>query len=122
MDKALRDRAAVGGRRADWRRKMSDHVAFALLVYTGLQIFVTMNTLKTGHGSVMPYAALIVLVVAIIPGCRYMERRWEGLSEAEASDPSFGPAFRRDLVVLWLAAISLPLLLTYGYKLVVSFL
>ena len=121
MDKALRDRAAVaGGRRIDWRKRMSDHVAFALLVYTGLQIFVTMNALKSGHGSVLPYAALIVLVAAIIPGCRYMEKRWEGLSEAEAADPSFAGAFRRDAVVLWLAAIFLPLILTYGYKLVVS--
>jgi hypothetical protein len=119
MDKALRDRAAVaGGRRIDWRKRMSDHVAFALLIYTGLQIFVTMNALKTGHGSVLPYFALIVLVAAIIPACRYTEKRWEGLSEAEASDPVFAPAFRRDALVLWLCAIGLPFLLTGGYKLI----
>ena len=37
---------------------MSDHVAYALLVYTGLQIFVTMGALKTEHGSILPYFAL----------------------------------------------------------------
>jgi hypothetical protein len=120
MDKALRDKAAVHGRRIDWRKRMSDHVAFALLVYTGLQIFVTMNALKSGHGSVLPYAALIVLVAAIIPACRYTEKRWEGLSEAEASDPGLASAFWRDATVLWLCAIFLPFILTFGYKLVVS--
>ncbi len=29
----------------DWRKKMSDTIAYALLVYTGLQIFVTMQAL-----------------------------------------------------------------------------
>ena len=71
MDKALREHAATqkrAGRKLDWRRKMSDHVAYALLVYTGLQIFVTMSALKIGSGSILPYFALIVLVAAIIPG------------------------------------------------------
>ncbi len=46
MDKALVESAATqkrSGRKLDWRRKMSDNVAYALLVYTGLQIFVTMS-------------------------------------------------------------------------------
>ena len=30
----------------DWRRKMSDHIAYALLTYTALQIFVTIGALK----------------------------------------------------------------------------
>ena len=66
MDKALQGHAATQKRTAsklDWRRKMSDHVAYALLVYTGLQIWVTMGALKEGLGSVLPYFALIMLVV-----------------------------------------------------------
>jgi hypothetical protein len=121
MDKALA-RAAAARKRAvsklDWRRRMSDHVAYALLTYTGLQIFVTMTALKTGHGSILPYFALIVLVAAIIPGCRLFEKRWDGLSDSEAANPEFADRFRRDLVLLWLCAIGLPLALTGGFKLV----
>ena len=48
----------------DWRKAMSDNVAYALLVYTGLTIFVTVNAMKSGGGmSILPYLALVVLVV-----------------------------------------------------------
>jgi hypothetical protein len=104
------------GTRLDWRKKMSDHVAFALLSYTGLQIFVTMNALKTGHGSILPYFALIVLVVAIIPGCRMFEQRWDSLSDSQAADLALAPAFKRDRLALWLCAIGLPFALTALFK------
>ena len=96
----------------DWRRAMSDHVAFALLVYTGLQIFVTVKALSEGATSILPYTALVILVAAIIPACRWFERRWTVLNEEEASDPSYAGAFRRDTVGLWVLAIGLPFLLT----------
>lgn len=96
----------------DWRRSMSNHVAYALLVYTGLQIFVTVKALTQGFSSLLPYFALVLLVAAIIPACRWFERRWTRLSEAEAADPAYLPAFRRDAIMLWLLAIGLPLLIT----------
>lgn len=100
----------------DWRKRMSDNVAFALLTYTGLQIFVTMTALKSGHGSIMPYFALVVLVAAIIPGCRLIERRWETLSESDAHNPELADRFRRDRLALWLCAIGLPFALTAIFK------
>ena len=115
MDKALREHAATPKRSAgklDWRRKMSDHVAYGLLAYTGLQIFVTMGTLKGGHGSILPYFALIVLVVAIIPGCRLFEKRWEALSDSEAANPELADRFKRDRLLVWLFALGLPFALT----------
>ena len=118
MDKALWESAGTqkrSGRKLDWRKKMSDNVAYALLVYTGLQIFVTMGQLKNGSGSILPYLALIVLVAAIIPGCRMFERRWDSLSNSEAANPELRDRFRRDLVFLWLSAIGLPLALTGLY-------
>ena len=118
MDKALRDAMATqrrAGRKLDWRRKMSDNVAYALLVYTGLQIFVTMGQLNNGSGSILPYFALILLVAAIIPGCRMFEKRWDGLSESEAANPELRDRFRRDQVILWLSAISLPLIITGAF-------
>jgi hypothetical protein len=96
----------------DWRRKMSDNIAYALLVYTTLQIFVTMNALKSETSSLLPYMALIVLVVAIIPACRRFERRWNRLSDDQAKDPVMASYFRRDRLTLWLLAIGLPFALT----------
>src|SRR6476646_10449191 len=92
----------------DWRRKMSDNIAYALLVYTALQIFVTMGALKAEGASLLPYLALVVLVGAIIPACRRFERRWNRLSEAQAHDPAMAGHFRRDRITLWLLAIGLP--------------
>ena len=96
----------------DWKRRMSDHVAYALLVYTGLQIFVTMGALKSEHGSILPYFGLVLLVVAIIPGCRLFEKRWERLAATDAPEGDLASLFRRDVVILWIAAIGLPFLVT----------
>ena len=119
MDKALRDAVATqkrAGRKLDWRRRMSDNVAYALLVYTGLQIFVTMGQLNNGSGSILPYFALIVLVVGIIPGCRMFEKRWEALSDSEAANPEFADRFKRDRLLVWLFALGLPFGLTGLFK------
>jgi hypothetical protein len=122
MTKALHDITMArpeAGRRLDWRKKMSDHVAYALLIYTGLQIFVTMTALKSGHGgSILPYCALIVLVAAIIPGARWFEGRWAPLNDAQAADPALAHAFKRDRLALWLCAIGLPFGLTAIFKVV----
>jgi len=118
MDKALWESATSqkrAGRKLDWRKKMSDNVAYALLAYTGLQIFVTMGQLKNGSGSILPYFALIVLVAAIIPGCRMFERRWDSLSDLDAANPELRDRFRRDQIILWLCAILLPIGLTLLY-------
>ncbi len=110
--KSVGDHGGKTAHRLDWRRKMSDHIAYALLAYTGLQIFVTMSALKNTTGSIMPYFALVILVAAIIPGCRMFERRWEVLSDDEAADPALAPVFRRDRLLVWLAALGLPFLIT----------
>ena len=119
MDKALREHSATqkrAGAKLDWRRKMSDHVAYGLLVYTGLQIFVTMSALKAGQGSILPYFALIVLVAAIIPGCRLFEKRWESLSDSEAANPELADRFKRDRLLVWVFALGLPFGLTGLFK------
>jgi hypothetical protein len=107
----LRDATHVP--RGDWRKAISDNVAYALLIYTALQIFLTMDAIKTlAQGSILPYLSLIVLVAAIIPACRKLEKRWEDLDDAHATDPALRPLYRRDQVLLWLLAIGLPFALT----------
>lgn len=100
----------------DWRRKMSDHIAYALLAYTALQIFVTIGALKAHGGSLLPYFALVILVVAIIPACRRFESRWNRLTDEQAHDPALAPYYRRDRLALWLLAIGLPFALTALFK------
>ncbi|MFC0205955.1 hypothetical protein [Novosphingobium soli] len=100
----------------DWRRKMSDHIAYALLVYTALQIFVTIGALKSEGGSLLPYFALVILVVAIIPACRRFESRWNRLTDEQAHDPALAPYYRRDRLGLWALAIGLPFALTALFK------
>lgn len=115
MVKALddnHDTSQHGSHPRDWRKSMSDNVALALIVYTALQIFFTVDALKEGFSSILPYVSLVVLVAAIIPACRWFERRWLGISDEAAHDPALAGAFRRDQVMLWVLAIGLPFVLT----------
>lgn len=123
MGKASRQgqaQAAAPARARDWRKAMSDHVAYSLLVYTALQIFVTVKALSEGTSGLLPYLALIVLVAGIIPALRWFERRWVGMDDAEAADEAYAEAFRRDTIGLWLLAIGLPFALTLLFKAVLS--
>ncbi|WP_296679131.1 hypothetical protein [Novosphingobium sp.] len=109
--------AAHTPRTIDWRKRMSDNIAYALLVYTGLQIWMTMGALRGASGSLLPYFALVVLVVAIIPACRHFEKRWARLDDEQAADPAFVSFFRRDRIWLWTLAIGLPFAVTGLFKL-----
>ncbi len=115
------DGQAAPARPLDWRKKMSDNIAYALLAYTGLQIFVTMGALQARGGSILPYFVLIILVAAIIPACRRFERRWNRLGNEQAADPGLASFYRRDRRALWLLAIGLPFAVTGLFKLL-SFL
>ncbi|MEC7162067.1 MAG: hypothetical protein VXW57_09690, partial [Pseudomonadota bacterium] len=109
MNKALHEAELAGthtaSRPRDWRKAMSDNVALALLVYTGMQIFMTVGAMKQGVSSIVPYLALVVLVAGISPACRWFERRWSHLSDDDAADIALKPAFRRDQILLWVLAI-----------------
>jgi hypothetical protein len=109
-------------RRIDWRKSISDTVAYALLVYTALQIFVTMQAIEDDRGSLLPMLALVVLVAAIIPMFRHFERRWEALDGETAVDPALRAACRRDQLAVWALAIGLPFLLTALFKSVAALL
>ncbi len=123
MGKALDDSHSEAGepaRHRDWAKAMSDNVAYALLIYTGLQIFVTVDALQEGFPATMSYVALVLLVAAIIPACRWFEKRWTDLPEPAASDPAMTAAFRRDQLMLWAIAIGMPFVVTGLCKLAFS--
>ena len=108
--------SARAGRPCDWRRRMSDHVAYALWVYTGLQIFLTVSVLKGPGSSALPYLGLAILVITVLPGFRALEKRWERLDPAQAADPALEPEFRRDRWLIWILALGLPFGLTVLLK------
>ena len=116
MGKTLEDTARSHARTRDWRKAMSDNVALALVVYTALQIFVTVEAIKVGSSTVLPYLALIILVALIIPACRKFEARWLHLDDQAAADEDLRSDFRRDQAMLWLLAIGLPFVLTGLFK------
>jgi hypothetical protein len=80
-----------------------------------------MGALKSEHGSILPYFGLVLLVAAIIPGCRLFEKRWERLAETDAEREELAPLFVRDVAVLWIAAIGLPFLVTGVIKVMLQF-
>lgn len=120
MAKTSRASTQTSAKGLDWRRSISDHVAYALLVYTALQIFFTVHALTQGASGLLPYAALIVLVGGIIPVLRRFEARWRDLDDVEAANPAYARAHRRDLTALWALAIGLPFALTLLFKAVLA--
>ena len=103
-------------REIDWRKSMSDNVAYALIAYTGLQIFLTVDAIKETGLRSLAMLCLIILVVAIIPACHKLDKRWRDLSEGDAHDHALAGAYRRDQILLWVVAIGLPFALTLLFK------
>lgn len=103
-------------RPVDWRKAMSDNVAIALIVYTGLNIFLTVEAIRETGMRSLAMLCLIVLVAAIIPACRKFEKRWRDISDEAAHDRALAGAYRRDQMLLWVLALGLPFGLTFLFK------
>lgn len=118
LTKAVQDPNEAHARGHGWSRKMSDHIAYALLVYTGLNIMLTVGAIKGAlEGSILPYFSLVLLVAAIIPGCRWLEKRWERL---DLSSTDLRSTFQRDRALVWIAAIALPIVITALFTAIAS--
>lgn len=91
-----------------WEKRVSNHVAYALLAYTGLQIFVVMGAIKGEGMSILPYLGLIALVGLVIPLCRRVEKRWQKLVRSDASETTLAAIYRGDRLGIWLFAIGFP--------------
>jgi predicted membrane protein len=94
-----------------YAKRISDHVAVALVVYTLALIFVTSPAMKSEGTSILPYFALVGFVAMVIPACRNMERRWQILEKGELGETGLETRFTADRIKLWVAALGIPVLL-----------
>lgn len=104
------------GRPRDWRKGMSDTVAYSLLAYTGLHIFVTVGAIQQTGAKSLSLLALVILVFGVIPLWRKFEQRWASLTDEQAHDPAYAAAYRRDQMMVWVLAVGLPVGLTLVVK------
>lgn len=94
-----------------YAKRISDHVAVALVVYTLALIFITSPAMSSEGTSILPYFMLVVFVAMVIPACRNMERRWQVLEKGELNDAGLETRFNMDRFKLWVAALGIPVLL-----------
>lgn len=85
-----------------YARRMSSHLAAALIVFCLLQIFIVA---KMG-GSLVLHLGIIVAIGAFAFAARGLERRWELLGQSNLSRSSLATRYRRDLLQLWSVSIA----------------
>ncbi|MGB5077166.1 MAG: hypothetical protein WBO17_06775 [Sphingorhabdus sp.] len=95
-----------------YAKRISDHIAVALVAYTLMLIFVTSPAMESKGTSILPYFMLVVFVGMVIPSCRKMERRWQALDASELGTAGLETRFGIDRVKLWAAAIGIPIFLS----------
>ena len=91
-----------------YSKQMSNHVAYALVIYTMLLIWRVTPTMETDGTSIFPYFLLVLFVAAVIPSAHGLEKRWQKLQESDLGDGGLDTRFAMDRVKLWVAAILIP--------------
>lgn len=92
-----------GGRYA---KRMSSHLALALVAFCLLQIAIVARM----GGSLILHLALVIAIGGFAMAARGLERRWEMLDESGLSGAGLDLRFRRDIAQVWLASIASSLL------------
>lgn len=101
-----------------YSKRMSDHIAIALVIYTLLLIFIVTPNIETKGMSIFPYFLLVVLVGFAIPVFRRFDHRWRALQNSELSASGLETRFALDRTKLWAIAVGVPLLLALLCKMV----
>ncbi len=92
----------------DYHKRISDHIAAALVIYTLLLIFVVTPSFEGKGAAIWPYFLLIVLVAVVILPFRAIDNRWQALANSELSDSGLAMRFTADRIKLWIIAIGIP--------------
>ncbi len=108
---AKAEHAAHSRAHKSYAKRISDHVAVSLVVYTLALIFITSPAMESKGTSILPYFMLVVFVAMVIPACRKMERRWQALEASELGEGGLETRFTIDRLKLWIGAIGIPVIL-----------
>lgn len=95
------DSHAIGSRRVGYAKRISTHLAAALVTFCLLQIFIVA---KMG-GSLVLHLGIIVAIGGFAVAARGLERRWQMLERSDLSHSGLALRFRRDLLQLWVASL-----------------
>ncbi|AEG50096.1 hypothetical protein Sphch_2438 [Sphingobium chlorophenolicum L-1] len=87
--------------RTGYARRMSTHLAAALVTFCLLQIFIVARM----GGSLLLHLGIIIAIGGFAVAARGLEQRWEMLDPSGLSSQGLALRFRRDLVQLWSASI-----------------
>jgi fatty acid desaturase len=102
--------------RKNYAKRISNNIAAALVVYTLLLIFIATPAMDSG-ASIWPFFFLVLLVVAVIPFFRNMDKRWQALDRSEVSSEDLEGRFAFDRIKLWTLTLAIPIALTVFCKL-----
>lgn len=91
---------------ADYAKRMSSHLAVALVSFALLQIFVVARM----GGSLLLHLGIIITIGLFALAARALERRWVMLSGSGLSDSGLATRFRVDLLQLWSTCLLGPVL------------
>lgn len=94
------DKRLKGGQ-AGHTKRISSHLAAALVVFCLLQIVIVART----GGSLLLHLGVIVAIGIFAVAARRLERRWEMLDHSGLSSQGLALRFRRDLLQLWSVTI-----------------
>lgn len=94
----------------NWKKRISNNAAAALLLFTLLHIacFVALSGV-IGSG-IAHFLGIAILVGLVIPALARFEARWHGDALAGLTDAELAVRFRTERVWLWLAAVIAPFL------------
>jgi hypothetical protein len=94
------------GRETNYRRRISNHIAFGLVTFAMLQIFIV----ASHGGSLIANLAIILVIAASIPGAHTLERRWELLNGGGLPSAGLATRYRRDVLTIWMVDLLVPFL------------
>lgn len=114
-ERASNERASKVHQPKGYAKRISDHIALALVVYTLMLIFIVTPNLAA-ETRIWPYFLLVLLVAAVIPFFRMLDHRWQALEKSELGQGGLDARFAIDKVKLWIVAIGLPILLTFVFR------
>ncbi|HEX7782468.1 MAG TPA: hypothetical protein VF509_06650 [Sphingobium sp.] len=104
MASMFNERTADTG--AGYARRISGHMAGALVVFALLQIFVVA---KMG-GSLVLHLGIIIAIGGFALAARGLEHRWAALENSRLPEGGLATRFRVDLLQLWGASLIAPML------------